>query len=96
MLGRLLELIKSNHGAISEEALCETLDISPEMLQGMLSSLVRMGYLEEVVENKPASCLTCKDCIIQQQCALVSLFKEKRYQVVNSIRQTKRLDVMEV
>jgi hypothetical protein len=96
MLGRLLELIKSNQGVVSEETLCETLDISPEMLKVLLSSLVRMGRLEEVVEEKPASCLTCENCKIQQQCDLVSLFKEKRYRVVNSIRQTKRLDVLEV
>jgi hypothetical protein len=96
MLGRLLELIKSNQGVISEDALCETLDISPEMLEELFSSLVRMGRLEEVVEDKPASCLTCEDCIIQQQCDLVGLFKEKRYEVVNSKVQTKRIDVMEV
>jgi hypothetical protein len=96
MISRLLELIKSHHGAIPEETLCETLDISPEMLEDLLSSLVRMGHLEEIVENKPVSCLTCEDCIIQQQCDLVNLFTEKRYEVVNSIRQTKRLDVMEV
>lgn len=96
MLGKLLELIKSTQGIISETSLCEKLDVSPEMLAELLTSLVRMGHLEEVVEIKPVSCLTCEDCIIQQQCDLVNLFKEKRYVVVNSKAQTKRIDVMEV
>jgi hypothetical protein len=96
MLRRLLELIKSHHGAIPEEALCETLDISPEMLEDLLSSLVRMGHLEEIDEVMSERCVTCEDCIIQQQCDLVGMFKEKRYAVVNRIPQTNHIDFIEV
>lgn len=85
MLGRLLTLIKNNPGSISRDVLCAALEVTPEMLEGLISSLVRMGRLIEVADNRPASCLTCEGCPLKQQCDLLSLFQEKRYKVVDNI-----------
>jgi hypothetical protein len=95
MLGQLLALIKTNQGIISRDELCETLDITPETLEILLSSLTRMGRLVEVIEEKPTSCATCEDCILKQQCDLVSLFQEKRYQVADRFHQAKSINPIE-
>lgn len=85
MLSRLLALIKSSQGVISEEALCEALAVSPEMLEGLLSRLVQMERLVEMNENKPESCSKCEECAIEQHCDLVSLYQERRFEVVESV-----------
>ena len=87
MLGKLLELIKSNQGVISKEFLCDSLDVSPEMLDGLLASLVRLGRLAEIKEDKPESCPKCEDCAIEQHCDLTKLFHEKRYEVLEPNQQ---------
>ncbi|MGD8456410.1 MAG: FeoC-like transcriptional regulator [Anaerolineales bacterium] len=89
MLGRLLTLIKNNQGIISQDDLCAALDVTPDMLEGLISSLVHMGRLVEVPDNKPVSCTTCEGCSLNQQCGLLSLFQEKRYQVVDRIITSK-------
>jgi hypothetical protein len=95
MLSRLLELIKNNQGIIERDDLCKELEVSPEMLEGLISSLVRMGRLVEITDNKPPNCPTCKDCVIQQQCTLVNLFKERRYEVVDHDARVKNINPLE-
>jgi hypothetical protein len=96
MLGRLLALIRNNQGIISRENLCATMGVTPEMLEELISSLIRMGRLAEIIDNKPVSCPTCEGCILQQQCNLMNLFQEKRYEVVNNAQQFKKVDLTRI
>jgi hypothetical protein len=89
MLGRLLELIKNNQGIIERDDLCKALEVSPEMLEELISRLVRMGRLVEITDNKPPTCPICEDCIIRQQCTLVNLFQERRYEVIDRDHRVK-------
>jgi len=95
MLGRLLELIKNNQGIIERDDLCKALEVSPEMLEELISRLVHMGRLVEITDNMPPTCPTCKDCVIQQQCTLVYLFKERHYEVVDQDSRVKSTNPIE-
>jgi hypothetical protein len=84
MLRHVLELVTTNQGTISQADLCEDMELTPEMLEGLLASLVRMGRLVEVEDSRPEVCPKCEDCNIGEPCGWVSMFQEKRYEVVDT------------
>ncbi|HWQ84467.1 MAG TPA: FeoC-like transcriptional regulator [Anaerolineales bacterium] len=71
MLERLLALILEK-GAVSPAELATEFDISPEMLESMLSGLERLGYLEAV---EGCASGACRGCSTQAGCRPVRMWK---------------------
>jgi FeoC-like transcriptional regulator len=68
MLERLLDLVQEG-GTRRVEDLARELKTTPEMVEAMLESLSRMGYLKTV---DGAGCAQCVDCSLACSCGVGS------------------------
>ena len=82
MLSQVLSHLQQRSGAFDEETLCRQLGISPQMLDHMLDTLIRLGKLQPVEPPTPAGCTQCRDCPIAN-CTPALEYKESRFRVAS-------------
>ena len=71
MLMQVLHELRAAHGPVSLDELSGRLGIGPEVLEGMIQSLVRMGRLHDN-QRAMADCgARCPACAGAEGCALV-------------------------
>ena len=79
MLTQLLNLIKTHHGELSQDELCNRLDIPADTLQNLLDILVRKGRITldkagiAACKSGEACFSTGKTCPGPQDCQLILL-----------------------
>ena len=82
MLSKLLELLETHPGALTQEQICKKLAISPGSLQLLLDILVRKGRVTaDPVKGDGACPADCTRCPIRQECALDAPVLETIYRV---------------
>lgn len=79
MLVKLLRLIAEAGSADSAE-LAHSLGVTPALMQDMLDTLRRQGYLKRVVTDTSAACVQCplrRDCRLRRQGKALGFERER-------------------
>lgn len=85
MLQNLINLLEKYPNQLTQEQICQHLEVSPQSLQAMLDILVRKGRLETNSLQAQGTCtISCRDCPVLEHCALTNNCQETFYRVVTN------------